>query len=200
MHPKNSRKLKIALTSYINEAMPSQPPPVTNSNYLSMKNESANGSPPPNDKDGILEIGRLMLQLEQLHKLGLKALQLASLVHQLTELVLHAPDNSENILELTKFCKTDGVRCVLAAHDLMLLMQGCIEKIRDFYKSRRIMVDEDVAESASETAEFISDLYNVLDLTIKRITKIITETPRINKNAEHSESFDLTVLRAMEVG
>jgi len=186
---------------YIN--MRGVPAPLINSNYLPMENESTNRPPSPSDKDEILEIGHLLLQLEQLHKLGLKALQLASLIHQLTELVQHTPSNPDKIIELTEYCKVDGIRCVLASHDVMLLMQGCIEEIRDYYKSRRILVDDDVAEAASETAKFISDLYNVLDLTIKRITKIITETPKISKNADHSkhsESFNLTALRAMEVG
>jgi len=166
------------------------------------KNEAAN-RPQLNDKDRIIALGHLMLRLEQLHKLGLKSLQLASLIYNMTELVSHDPSNPEEDIELTNYCTAEGVRCVLAAQNVMLLMQTCIEEIRDCHKNNKISADKDVVDAAAETAAFISSLHEILDATITRISNLLTTKPKSTQKSDHSkysEALKSTALKAMETG
>jgi len=182
--------------------MSDRPPQAINSCHFPTKNEAAN-RPPLNDKDRILALGHLMLRLEQLHKLGLKSLQLASLIYHMTELLSHDQNNPEEDTELTNYCTAEGVRCVLAAHNVMLLMQTCIEEIRDYYRNNKISADKDVVDAAAETAEFISSLHKILDATITRISNLLTTTPKSIQKSDQSkypEAFKSTALKAMETG
>ena len=155
------------------------------------------------DKVKMLNIGYLLLRLEHLHKLGLKALQLASLVYHMTDLVMKSQDNSEQIMALTDYCVTKGVGCMSAAHNVMLMMQACIEEIRDFHRNNGISATKEIAETAAETSEFISHLSSVLSATIRRISDLLIVERKPKIKSEYSEYFGVNKLlafNAVEMG
>ncbi len=90
-----------------------------------------------------------------------------------------------------------------AAHRVILLMQACIEEIRDFYKNNGISASKEIAETAAKTSEFISCLSNVLNATIKRISDLLTAPRKPEIKSDHSEDSEVKgslVFNAIELG
>lgn len=159
------------------------PPPKIN-RLLTMK-ETTNTSPLNGDKEKILALGYLLLRLEQLHKLGLKALQLVSLVYHISEIILQDPGGSEQNTALADYCATEGVECISATHSVMLLMQACVEEIRDFYKINRAPASGEIVDATAKTSEFISHISHILDATINNVSNLLIAPPKLSGKSDH---------------
>ena len=129
----------------------------------------------PEEKSKILDIGYLVLQLAELHKLGLRALQLVSLVYHLTNLAKNPAVEAEERSLLIQYCNTDGVGGVRTACNIMIMMQLCVEGIRDGYVKYNIPSNKEVALAAAATSEFVTSSYQVLSSALTSLSELPEE-------------------------
>lgn len=123
--------------------------------------ETGDGSPQVDQRTRLLELGKLVLQLPQLHKLGLQAIQLVALNFRFLDLIHFCDHGSPDQRALIDHCKTHGVRSIQAADKVIAMMEQCIASINDAFEDVPGHSTEDVASAVKDSEVFLVSLQRV---------------------------------------